>query len=174
MTTRKNFDAGPNRAQKMTRPRGFRKQSFGAAGPCVSLMAKPDAKRIVVTGGRDLGFRHTVYEALDAILAKHGSIQIAEGGCPTGADLYARDWARSRKVPCTTFRADFENLGKRAGPIRNQRMIDEFQPHGVVAFPGGTGTEHCVRCANAANIPVWRPAGVQPRRSRQEEHRPTP
>jgi YspA, cpYpsA-related SLOG family len=170
VATRRNFDAGPNRAQAMSRPRGFRNQSYGAAGPCISLMAKPDATRIVVTGGRGYDNRELVYRSLDAALAKHGAIQIAEGGCPTGADLLAREWARDRRIPCTTFRADFAALGKRAGPTRNQKMINEFQPTGVIAFPGGVGTMHCVRCAKAANVPVWHPAALR-HRSHKEERR---
>jgi hypothetical protein len=157
----------------MARERGYRNQSAGPAGPCVSLIAPPEAKHIVVTGGRGYDNPEAVCASLDAVLAKFGSIQIAEGGCPTGADAIARVWARSRKVICTTFRADWDNLGRKAGPWRTQKMIDEFKPIGVVAFPGGAGTLHCVRCANRAGIPVWHPLARKPRRSSQEEQRPT-
>jgi hypothetical protein len=36
--------------------------------------------------------------------------------------------------------AEWERLGRKAGPIRNQRMLEEGKPDLVVAFPGGTGT----------------------------------
>lgn len=44
--------------------------------------------------------------------------------------------------------------GKAAGPIRNQRMLDEGKPDLVVAFPGGRGTADMVRRAKAAGVPV--------------------
>jgi len=53
----------------------------------------------------------------------------------------------------TTFDADWK-LGKKAGPLRNQRMIDEGRPDLVVAFPGGKGTADMVRRAEAAGVKV--------------------
>jgi hypothetical protein len=44
--------------------------------------------------------------------------------------------------------------GKAAGPIRNQRMIDEGKPDLVIAFPGGRGTADMVSRAKKAGIPV--------------------
>jgi len=38
-------------------------------------------------------------------------------------------------------------------------MIDEGKPDGVVAFPGGRGTEDMVRRAAAAGLKVWFPCG---------------
>jgi hypothetical protein len=41
-----------------------------------------------------------------------------------------------------------------AGPRRNQRMLDTFQPDLVAAFPGGNGTKSCVDAASLRGIPV--------------------
>lgn len=78
-------------------------------------------------------------------------------GDASGADGYARHWAKQFGVECQVFRADWANLGKSAGPKRNQRMLDESDIALVVAFPGGRGTLDMVRRARAAKIPVWEP-----------------
>lgn len=45
------------------------------------------------------------------------------------------------------------SLGKKAGPLRNQRMID-MKPDKLLRFPGGRGTADCERRARAAGIEV--------------------
>jgi hypothetical protein len=40
--------------------------------------------------------------------------------------------------------------GRAAGPRRNQRMLEDFRPDLVVAFPGGRGTAYMVRRAGLA------------------------
>lgn len=50
--------------------------------------------------------------------------------------------------------ADWEDLGRKAGPIRNQRMLDDGRPELVVAFPGGPGTAHMCRIAREAGVEV--------------------
>lgn len=43
-----------------------------------------------------------------------------------------------------------------AGHNRNRRMLTTSGAQGVIAFPGGGGTEHCVRCALGMGLQVWR------------------
>ena len=54
--------------------------------------------------------------------------------------------------------AEWHRLGRKAGPIRNQRMLDEGKPDLVVAFPGGTGTAGMVALACKAGVRVILPA----------------
>ena len=54
---------------------------------------------------------------------------------------------RSRRVSGT-------NSAKKAGPLRNQRMLDEGKPDLVVAFPGGGGTKDMVRRSVKAGVPI--------------------
>lgn len=54
----------------------------------------------------------------------------------------------------TCFRADWEQCGRQAGPLRNARMLAEGRPDAVIAFPGGKGTADMVRKARAAGLPV--------------------
>lgn len=81
---------------------------------------------------------------------------IVEGGAG-GADTLARYWAKYNHVEVITVKADWNNLGKAAGSIRNQKMLDEHPDiDGVIAFPtGGPGTAHMMRIAKAAGYKVY-------------------
>jgi predicted Rossmann-fold nucleotide-binding protein len=116
-----------------------------------------EALRVLVCGGRDYQDYLPAADALDRIAAKLGIAIIIQGGA-TGADDCARRWALNRGVECLSFPADW-SMGRKAGPIRNQTMIDEGKPNAVVAFPGGRGTADMVKRAEAAGLPVWRPYG---------------
>lgn len=92
-------------------------------------------------------------DMLARVLDQHGIAELAEGGAK-GADELARQWAASRGVPVRTFEAHWHLHDKAAGGIRNQRMLDEFKPDAVIAFPGGKGTADMVRRATAAGVRV--------------------
>lgn len=111
--------------------------------------------RLLVCGGRKYADREFLYAKLDEYLAKFGSLCIISGKAP-GADTLAEEWARERRTSFHGFRADWDKHGKGAGPIRNQRMIDKGDPHLVLAFPGGIGTEDMIARALTAHVPVVR------------------
>ena len=115
--------------------------------------------KLLVTGGRDFADREFVWSRLDRANAKRAVLLLIHGDA-TGADTLAREWAEARDVchaPVPVSPADWRRLGPRAGPLRNQSMIDLFAPDGCIAFPGGTGTADCVARVCAANIPLWAP-----------------
>lgn len=115
--------------------------------------------RILVCGGRDYPDRAAVYRALDRARRKCGVTVVIQGDAPSGADLFARMWATKRGLPLEGYEADWERHGRAAGPIRNQQMLDDGKPDGVVAFPGGRGTADMVRRADAAGLKIWFPDG---------------
>jgi len=51
-------------------------------------------------------------------------------------------------------RGEWDKIGKKAGPLRNQRMLDEGKPDLVVAFSGSGGTKDMVRRAVKAGVSV--------------------
>ncbi|QAU06619.1 hypothetical protein SEA_WILLIAMBOONE_116 [Gordonia phage WilliamBoone] len=119
-------------------------------------------KKLLVTGTRTWTDREAIYSALSLAAAALGgafdreSILLIEGECPTGgADIIARDiwWSQGR--PVLGVPANWEVLGKRAGPERNQRMVD-MMPDLCIAFlqEGSRGTVDCVARARKAGIPV--------------------
>lgn len=123
--------------------------------------------RAIICGGRDRSEAIWIFAELDKLHEKRRFTLIVEGGqrsyetergkktCVGGADYWANRWALSRCVETVTVAARWAELGDRAGPIRNQAMLDEFKPiELVVAFPGGAGTADMVRKAHAAGIEV--------------------
>ena len=121
--------------------------------------------RILVCGGRDYKDSEKVTAVLDEIAVKHSKLYnpddnwlpcdftIIAGGA-TGADRLAVEWAAVNWTQYREFKADWNKHGRAAGPIRNQRMLDEGKPDLVVAFPGGRGTADMVRRAKAAGVVV--------------------
>lgn len=107
---------------------------------------------IAVTGGRDYQNKSVVFSALDKINAEHKISLLIHGGA-RGADTLCRDWAVERNIPVELHNAEWDRLGKRAGIIRNQRMLDR-NPDAVVAFPGGRGTGHMVDSAKQQGFEV--------------------
>lgn len=82
---------------------------------------------------------------------------ILHGACPTGVDQFVDDVF----YPCWQFPADWQKLGKSAGPTRNQAMVEtakRFQEYGhsvvCYAFPGpkSRGTIDCLSRAERAGI----------------------
>ena len=118
--------------------------------------------RVLVTGGRDYSDAQAVSDSLNR-LDEIASIEcVIHGGAP-GADALGAVWAASRHLRMEAYPADWGAHGRAAGPIRNQRMIDEGKPDLVVAFPGGRGTADMVRRARAAGIEVIEVTGGEGR-----------
>jgi hypothetical protein len=109
--------------------------------------------RVLVCGGRNYHEGVSLFTALDAIRIDHDTLIIIQGGA-SGADQLAREWCVARCVPYINYPADWRTHGKKAGPIRNQQMLDDGKPDLVMAFPGGRGTADMVRRATDANIKV--------------------
>jgi hypothetical protein len=112
--------------------------------------------RIIVCGGRDYADRERLFAALDAAHAKRPIGTVVHGGA-RGADSLGGEWAEARGVHIQVFAADWSE-GRKAGPIRNQRMADAGAD-ALIAFPGGRGTADMIRRAIAARIVVWKPYG---------------
>jgi hypothetical protein len=109
--------------------------------------------RVLVCGGRqfdDVSFARAI---LDRLHAEH-RFQVLIEGDARGADRIAGDWADLRGVEHVKFPADWEKLGRKAGPIRNEQMLREGKPDLVIALPGGRGTANMVRIAREAGVRV--------------------
>jgi hypothetical protein len=119
--------------------------------------------RVLVCGGRDYSstdaWNWLEHNAKDEIAFATGCTSplqlsaLIHGGA-RGADEGASQWGHSENMKVLAFLADWKKHGKAAGPIRNQKMIDEGNPDVVIAFPGGRGTADMVRRAHSAGIRV--------------------
>lgn len=105
--------------------------------------------RILVCGGRDSKDWSRVCLWLDKLRPT-----TVITGCATGVDEFARTWAGVRNVMAEVYSADWASNGKKAGPIRNQQMLDKGKPDMVLAFPGGKGTADMVWRARRRGTPV--------------------
>lgn len=113
--------------------------------------------RVLVCGGRAFRDRDAISRALMPYRPQpvtEPSEHILIVGGATGADALAEEWADVWGMRKRVFPANWNRDGRAAGPIRNQRMIDEGKPDLVIAFPGGRGTADMVRRAKAAGIEV--------------------
>ena len=122
--------------------------------------------RVLVCGGRDFTdypfFRDKMEEIALARFPRmdadeYGNflykVTIISGGAK-GADSLAADWAAVNWSGYEEYRADWNKHGKAAGPIRNQKMLDEGKPDLVIAFQGGNGTNDMINRAKKADIEV--------------------
>lgn len=108
---------------------------------------------ILVCGDRnwnDVGLIHHY-------LAKYSPTKVIHGGC-RGADQISGILAKELGIPVQVFEADWSANGRAAGPIRNQRMLDESRPDLVLAFHNdigsSRGTADMIRRAKKAGIQV--------------------
>ena len=115
-----------------------------------------DGLKLIVCGGRSYDNFDRLYSVLDNIHARKGIAMIIEGGAK-GADAHAATWADNKGIPRVTCHANWEYFGNGAGPKRNKVML-MLNPNGVVAFPGGAGTENMARQAQNTGIKVMRVA----------------
>ncbi|HDZ37294.1 MAG TPA: DUF2493 domain-containing protein [Marinobacter sp.] len=117
--------------------------------------------RVLVYGGRDFTRTTTAYRALDALHKKIGIDVVIEGDA-RGADRIAGFWARKNQIENRKFpikQIEWNLYGAAAGPIRNQKMLDEGKPEYAVEFPGGRGTADMATRLEKAGIEIYRPLG---------------
>ncbi|HEY9353651.1 MAG TPA: SLOG family protein [Nocardioides sp.] len=120
--------------------------------------------RVLVTGSRDWDDLTAIAAAIEqALIDSDGRpVLVVHGACPSGADRhadhYAR-WLRGRgcSVDVEPHPANWQLEGKRAGFIRNARMVN-LGADICLAFirNGSRGASHTARLAEEAGIPVRR------------------
>jgi hypothetical protein len=99
---------------------------------------------VVCTGGRYYRDVECIFSELDFLCPD----EVYVGDCVSGADAIVRDWCRERGVRFLEFRAHWAQEGRKAGPLRNERMVmASFANSGGrcvgLVFPGGAGTLDC-------------------------------
>jgi hypothetical protein len=131
--------------------------------------------KLLVCGGRTYEDKDRLFDILDAMhLARpismiiHGdagkfydypdNIAVEPGmlcGFWVGADKLAGQWAREHGVTEKFYKPEWSKYGKKAGPMRNQQMLDFEVPDFVVAFSGGRGTKDMVKRAREGGYRVY-------------------
>lgn len=132
-------------------------------------MSEQERGKWIVCGGRRYSDENRIYQILDAARERLGLSYLIEGGA-SGADELAKSWRLHRGVDGVSVPAEWNRIyvdgvvpkkrsngelyNAAAGGQRNQKMIDTYNPVGLIAFPGGPGTRDMVRRAEAASLRV--------------------
>jgi hypothetical protein len=116
--------------------------------------------RILITGSRTWTDRDTIWRVLGDTVAPIDITRetvLVSGACPRGADALAEDWARRYGLTVERHRANWQLEGKRAGFIRNARMVN-LGADICLAFikDGSRGASHTARLAEEAGIETRR------------------
>ena len=114
-----------------------------------------DPFRIAVTGGREFDDYELLDLALRAIKDILGTNVALAHGDARGLDHMAEDWALNNGWVVDPYPANWQDYGKRAGNLRNQQILDLFNPDLVLSFPGGDGTFDMLKRAVTAHKAIW-------------------
>lgn len=131
-------------------------REWARAFPCLFCGAKTGAD---CRGGSGLPFHQArlalaVVPIRERLAAFAAGTEIVVGGA-RGADELASEVASALGFAVEVYHADWRRFGRRAGPIRNARMLIEGKPDLVLAFNLGTpGTEDMMRQARQAGLEV--------------------
>jgi len=126
--------------------------------------------RVLICGGRNYADREAIWSELDKLLAEHQKLTVIQGKA-TGADHLAREWTHlhpevklvdeparwndlSHPDAVIRTRADGTRYDAKAGPRRNAKMLREYKPEIVLAFPGQAGTQDMISKAKRAGVKV--------------------
>lgn len=134
--------------------------------------------RVIVSGDRNWPCFRMASLVLDRLRKRYGAenLVIVHGHCPTGVDREFERVAGFMNIKRERHPADWERLGDRAGPIRNQEMVDLGASFCIACHPfirDSRGTKDCARRAIEAGIPAWLISddSGEPRRLRIEDIR---
>lgn len=113
--------------------------------------------KLIIAGGRDYSLSADDLCWLDML---PNITEVVSGGA-RGADRGGEQWARGHQLSVRVFNARWEELGKGAGPARNQEMADYADA--LAIFPGGRGTANMRARAEKAGLVIYeRPSAVRP------------
>lgn len=110
---------------------------------------------IAVTGGRDYIPSPEDYDWFDALTKSLGITLLLNGGA-RGVDRCIRAHCQRLGIKTKTYEANWKKYGYSAGPVRNRQMLDDGKPRVLIAFPGGKGTNDCIKAANERRIKVYK------------------
>lgn len=115
--------------------------------------------RVQWTGSRAGCFESFVWELAHGI-GRYTDSRLLRGvfghGGAKGVDTAVAEMASACNIEQRVWLPDWDRHGRKAGPIRNGVMVDEFRPHiGIgLNWNGSKGTDHAVTYMREKGIPV--------------------
>jgi len=111
--------------------------------------------KIAVVGSREFKDKNFIWNRLSErmIMPDTGGFTVVSGGA-RGVDTYAENFAKEHNIPTIIFPAQWRKYGKKAGYLRNEKIVAEADT--IVAFWDGKskGTKHSIDLAIKAGKPV--------------------
>ena len=120
--------------------------------------------KVIICGGRNYHLTMPDVAWLNQFHVDRGLTEVITGGA-RGADTDADLWAQHAAIARVVFPANREEVGEKAGPLRNMRMLryliwtvsETYEPRGIIAFPGGGWTADILRQARNLYVEVYEP-----------------
>ncbi len=108
---------------------------------------------VIIAGSRSFRDYNKLKTKCDALFANKKPTVIISGGAP-GADTLGQVYATERKIPCIIMPPNWDNLGEKAGYVRNEEMLEKADA--LVALWDGqsSGTAHMIQISRRKEIPV--------------------
>ena len=109
---------------------------------------------IVIVAGSRSATRADVFAALQQC-SWIGFASAFVSGTARGADKFGEEWAEEHGVPIVPLAAEWEKHGRRAGPLRNQEMVNSAE--GLVAIWDGhsPGTRSVIDFAKIRGLRIF-------------------
>jgi hypothetical protein len=105
----------------------------------------------IIAGSRD---KVSYQDVVNAIESCPWTITEVVCGKARGADTFGEMWAKKMGVPVKEFPADWKNLGKAAGPIRNAQMGDYADALIAVWDGESRGTKNMIDYATKKGLKI--------------------
>lgn len=111
--------------------------------------------KIAVIGSRGFSDFDFFREKLELIVSNlKGNIEYVSGGCKSGGDVLIAHYCKENNFKLTEYFPDWESLGKKAGIIRNQLIINDCTH--LIAFWDGKskGTKSSIDMCKKQDKPI--------------------
>lgn len=112
-------------------------------------------KTLLIAGSRDINLTMDecfhIFDNASYIFDTKFDLIISGGA--RGIDLYADYWASRKDYPFKEYPADWDNLGRSAGYIRNAEMVKDCDAAIVVWDGESKGTEHTLNLLSRDRVP---------------------
>lgn len=112
--------------------------------------------KVLMCGSRTWDDLEAIVRWLGNLRGEHGeALVVISGGAPRGADRICASVCDALGISLVEVPAEWERYGKRAGILRNVKMLN-LEPQLVIAFWDGrsAGTRHTIDEATRRGIPV--------------------
>lgn len=108
--------------------------------------------KVIIAGTRDFNDYHAVKSTVARTCWEIN--EVVSGGA-SGADALGEEYERHNSIPLKIFKADWNQHGKAAGPIRNKEMATYADA--LIAFWDGVskGTMNMIQEARNAGLKVY-------------------